>query len=145
MKNHVVLTLGGDPLHSSIAIPTEDMRTPNHVRAGTIAPKRPSSKGTTITCSIITRINENFSLSCRAVEVLLWWWRKSCMRECLRKASLNIFFFLFHLGENQLFWVNSNRKKKISWGLYQEIKRRYLQQSIKSSVPEIYFLFVTNP
>lgn len=48
-----MLTLGGDPLHSSIATPIEDMRTPNQVRAGIIPPKMPSSKGTTITYPII--------------------------------------------------------------------------------------------
>jgi len=42
-------TLGGDPLDSSIATPTMDMRAPNQVCAGTIAPSIPSSKGTTIT------------------------------------------------------------------------------------------------
>ena len=51
MKNHAVLTLGGEPLHSSIATPRADMRTPNQVWAGIIAPNMPSSKGTTITCS----------------------------------------------------------------------------------------------
>ena len=42
-------THGGDPLDSSIATPMTDMRTPNQVRAGTTAPKTPSSIGTTST------------------------------------------------------------------------------------------------
>lgn len=46
-----MLTLGGDPLDSSIATPTRDMKAPNQVRKGTVAPKMPSIKGTTITCS----------------------------------------------------------------------------------------------
>jgi hypothetical protein len=42
-------TLGGDPLDSRIARPPMDMRAPNQVCAGTVAPSIPSSKGTTIT------------------------------------------------------------------------------------------------
>lgn len=42
-------TLGGDPLDSSNATPKIDITAPNQVRAGTIAPNIPSSKGTTIT------------------------------------------------------------------------------------------------
>lgn len=44
------LTLGGDPLDSSIATPMMEMRAPNQVRAGTIAPNIPSSNGTITTC-----------------------------------------------------------------------------------------------
>lgn len=43
-------TFGGEPLHSSIATPIADIRTPNHVLAGIIAPNMPSSNGTTMTC-----------------------------------------------------------------------------------------------
>ena len=45
----MALTHGGEPLDSNIATPTIDMRAPNQVRGGTIAPNIPSSKGTTIT------------------------------------------------------------------------------------------------
>lgn len=48
-KFEIKHTQGGDPLDSSIATPTTDMRAPNQVRAGTMAPKSPSSKGTTST------------------------------------------------------------------------------------------------
>jgi hypothetical protein len=43
------LTDGGDPLDSSNATPTMDMRAPNQIREGTFAPNMPSSKGTTTT------------------------------------------------------------------------------------------------
>lgn len=45
-------TQGGDPLDSSIATPRTDINTPNHVRAGIIAPNILSSSGTAITCSM---------------------------------------------------------------------------------------------
>lgn len=43
-----ILTHGGDPLDSSIATPITDVKAPNHVRVGIIAPSIPSSNGTTI-------------------------------------------------------------------------------------------------
>ena len=46
---NAILTLGGDPLDSSIATPKTDVRAPNQVRAGIMAPNIPSSNGTTTT------------------------------------------------------------------------------------------------
>ena len=48
-KDERTLTHGGDPLDSSIPTPIRDIRAPNQMWAGIIAPSIPSSKGTTIT------------------------------------------------------------------------------------------------
>lgn len=59
ITSFTMLTLGGDPLDSSIATPTRDMRAPNQVREGTLAPNMPSIRGTTITCpsyKILTKL-----------------------------------------------------------------------------------------
>jgi hypothetical protein len=47
----MLLTQGGEPPHSSRPIPSSDTIAPNQVSLGIVAPKMPSIRGTTITCS----------------------------------------------------------------------------------------------
>lgn len=58
-----MLTLGEDPLHSSIPTPRAEIKTPNQVCAGIIAPNMPSNSGTTITCANQQEFTVNYSFT----------------------------------------------------------------------------------